>query len=172
MSKILFVVDMQNDFIDGVLGSPAAVAIIKPMAQFLATFQGTVYFTQDTHPKDCYGTTLEGKTLPLHCEPTSNGWQIASQLAPYVQKDHTIEKNTFGSLELPDYITKETDEVFFCGVCTDICVVSNALLLRATYPDLPITVYGDLCAGSSEARHQAALSVMASCMISIRQAGK
>jgi len=168
MSKILFVIDMQNDFVHGVLGSEEAQKIVDPMKHYLSTFDGKIIFTQDTHHASDFATTLEGKTLPLHCDYQSEGWHIIKALTPFLAQAKSLEKPTFGCKELPLEVTRD-DEVYFCGVCTDICVISNALLLRAAYPNLHITCLSNLCAGTSISSHQAALTVMKSCEIDIKE---
>lgn len=168
MSKILFVIDMQNDFVHGVLGSEEAKKIVNPMKHYLSTFDGKIIFTQDTHHASDFETTLEGQNLPLHCDYQSDGWQIIEALTPFVKSSNQVEKPTFGCKDLPLQVT-HNDDVYFCGVCTDICVISNALLLRTAYPNMHITCLSNLCAGSSLSAHQAALTVMKSCEIDIKE---
>lgn len=172
--KILIVVDMQNDFIDGALGSLNATAIIPKVIQKIAEYDAIgqpVIFTVDTH-FDNYMETLEGKNLPIpHCILGTEGWEIPKEILG----NHTniIQKHTFGSVNLPNYIRanipnfETLESIELIGVCTDICVVSNALILRAHYPDIPITVDAACCAGTEEAAHRAALDTMRSCQITI-----
>lgn len=169
VSKLLLVIDMQNDFVTGSLGSAEARAIIPAMVKRLSAADCPVWFTMDTHGKD-YMDDPEARHLPVpHCEKGTNGWKIIPELESFAAKAPRIEKPTFGSEELAKRIQAMPDlkEIEMMGVCTDICVVSNALLLRAVRPDLYITVDKNLCAGSSPANHQAALAVMQSCHIDV-----
>lgn len=172
MEKFLIVVDMQNDFIDGALGTPEAVQVVSRVLQRVqdaAKASREVIFTQDTHEAD-YLQTSEGKHLPVtHCLEGTQGWQLHPTLAPYATV--TLKKPTFGCVALVNRLAQaavgggENLDIALCGVCTDICVVSNALLLRAHFPQAKISVYPDSCAGSTPQRHQAALEVMQSCQI-------
>ncbi len=174
MNRYLIVVDMQKDFIDGALGTAEAVKILPIVAERVASFQGTVLFTRDSHGAD-YLHTQEGKNLPVvHCIRETDGWQLAPQLGSYAETHSSpiFDKPSFGSLELASFLQKvhqETpiDEVLLMGVCTDICVISNALLLKAALPEVPIAVAADCCAGVTPQRHQNALEAMAACQISI-----
>lgn len=170
MKKLFVVIDMQNDFVTGALGSPAAQAVAKSLAKLLpARFEeGEVAFTLDTHGKD-YLSTREGKLLPVeHCVKGTAGWEIVPALKPFLQNAVVFEKPTFGSVALADYVkTSGFDEVTLAGVCTDICVVSNALLLKAYCPELEIKVISACTAGTSEAAHEAALSTMKSCQVTV-----
>ncbi|WP_096818196.1 cysteine hydrolase family protein [Lactococcus fujiensis] len=167
MKKILVVVDFQNDFIDGTLGTREAVAIIPAVIEKIKSYPEHGRFaTQDTHFAD-YLSTQEGKKLPvLHCQKDSNGWQIRPEAAIGYHK--IFEKYTFGSIELAQYIKDEKiDQVEMIGICTDICVVSNALLIKAFAPEVEITVDAACCAGVSPEKHLAALETMKSCQINI-----
>lgn len=189
--KIVVVVDMQNDFIDGALGSPEAQAIVPVMVERLKELddgETLLFFTKDTH-KSNYLETQEGKNLPVeHCIEGSVGWSINKQISNYVDYDsnfliystHNIResrvlKTTFGSLELADIIRGlndgnpliKIDEIILMGVCTDICVVSNALLLKAYCPETLITVDASCCAGVTPETHAAALTTMKSCQINV-----
>ena len=139
MNKILIVVDMQNDFVSGSLGTAEARDIVTKLRAKLDSFDGDVIFTRDTHNED-YLKTNEGKHLPVeHCIKGSWGWEIIDELKPYVKK--VIDKPTFGSTELVDYLkTKNYDSFELCGLCTDICVVSNALLIKANFYEAEISV--------------------------------
>ena len=132
MNKILIVVDMQNDFVSGSLGTAEARDIVTKLRAKFDSFDGDVIFTRDTHNED-YLKTNEGKHLPVeHCIKGSWGWEIIDELKPYVKK--VIDKPTFGSTELVEYLkTKNYDSFELCGLCTDICVVSNALLIKANF---------------------------------------
>ena len=170
---MLVVIDMQNDFVSGVLGSDAAKAVIARIQARVADFRAAgdrVLFTMDTHRQSDYaaGDCIEMQRIPPHCLKDTDGWRIVDEL-PF-QPGETVEKPAFLSLELPEAIGGGDEgnlRIELCGVCTDICVVSNALYLRAKYPRAQIVVYADSCAGTSEQAHQAALTVMGSCLIDL-----
>lgn len=166
--KYLIVVDMQVDFISGALGSDLAKAIVPNVVNKVKSFDGTVIFTRDTHFSD-YMNTQEGKNLPVtHCIKDSDGWQICDELKPYAKT--VIDKITFGSVELPKLIESygETIErIELCGLCTDICVISNAFLLKAAFPEVPITVDSACSAGVTIESHNNALSAMKAVQIEI-----
>lgn len=171
MKKYLIVVDMQNDFVDGALGSAGACAIVPAAAKKIAGFDGEIIVTYDTHYDD-YMDTAEGKKLPVpHCIKGTDGWQLNTDIAEALaDKDYTaIEKNTFGSSELPGLISAEDDDISIelIGLCTDICVVSNTLLLKAFFPEAHISVDASCCAGVTPEKHEAALETMRSCQIDI-----
>lgn len=166
--KVLIVVDMQNDFLTGSLANPDACKIVPKIIE-LAKNYDEIWFTLDSHNSD-YLQTAEGKALPIeHCIVGTEGWKLVEQLKSIDAPTHYIQKNTFGSLKLADAIDpfNDLEEVTFCGTCTDICVVSNALILKAMRPNLTINVKADCCAGLSPDKHEAALSVMQSCQINI-----
>ena len=166
--KILVVVDMQNDFIDGALGSDAAVAIVPYVKELIEGFDGTVLFTRDTHFEN-YLDTQEGRNLPvLHCVKDTHGWQIRGELDALRMTD-AIDKLTFGSRELAELISKMegVESVTFVGLCTDICVISNAMTLKAFCPELPIIVDAKGCAGVTEESHNTALNAMRMCQIAV-----
>ena len=163
--KYLIVVDMQNDFITGTLGSKLAEAIVPNVVEKVKSFDGKVIFTRDTHFAD-YINTQEGRNLPVeHCIKDTDGWQICDELKPYV--NDVVDKITFGSVELPELV-KDADEIELCGLCTDICVISNAMILKATYPEAKITVDSNCCAGVSVESHNIALDAMRAVQIEIR----
>ncbi|MBO5046314.1 MAG: cysteine hydrolase [Clostridia bacterium] len=165
--RFLIVVDMQNDFISGSLGSSEAQAIVPRVVRKVASFQGTVVFTRDTHTEE-YLSTQEGKNLPvLHCVKGTDGWQICKELAPYAQ--HVVDKGAFGSIDLPAYLGAfgDVEEVELCGLCTDICVISNAILLKSAYPEATMKVDASCCAGVTEERHNTALCAMRAVQIQI-----
>lgn len=173
MKKFLVVVDMQKDFVDGALGTKEAQAIVPAAVETIKNFEGQIFVTYDTHFEN-YMETAEGKKLPVpHCIKGTDGWKLDQQIAAALDgKDYTeVEKITFGSVDLPGMIGKATGEEEFSveliGLCTDICVVSNALLLKATYPEMPISVDPKCCAGVSPETHEAALSTMRCCQIDI-----
>ena len=174
MKKILVVIDMQNDFIDGALGTPEAVAIVENVkAKILSYPRENVFATRDTHHQ-YYMDTQEGRNLPVpHCIRGTDGWQIRPEIAELIFPDHIIDKPTFGSTQLAKLMEvlerREEDgiEIELVGLCTDICVVSNALLLKASMPETPISCDASCCAGVTPAKHEAALETMRSCQIRI-----
>ena len=171
MQDILVVVDMQNDFIDGVLGTKEAVAIVPKVEERIRNFKGTVLFTRDTH-ETWYLDTQEGKKLPVsHCIRDTEGWQIRSEL-DNLRKTEPIDKETFGSTDLADElvamnIDDEIGSITFVGLCTDICVISNAMLLKAFLPEVPIMVDSLCCAGVTPESHERALEAMKACQIEV-----
>ena len=171
MQNILLVIDMQNDFIDGALGTPEAVAIVPKVREKIRSFEGTVLFTRDTHGEN-YMETQEGKNLPVpHCIRGTEGWQIRPELEE-LRVTEPIDKGTFGSDELGKILRDLNDEdpigtITVIGLCTDICVISNALLAKAFLPEVPIQVDASCCAGVTPESHENALKAMASCQIRI-----
>lgn len=173
MKKFLVVVDMQKDFVDGSLGTAEAVAIVPNVVKKINEFDGDIFVTYDTH-FDNYMDTSEGKMLPVpHCIKGTDGWKLDANVAEALKgKDYTeVEKITFGSVDLPDMIFKAAgDEDFsieLVGLCTDICVVSNTLILKANYPEKDITVDASCCAGVTPESHNAALTTMKMCQINV-----
>lgn len=173
MKKILVVVDIQNDFVDGALGSKEAVAIIENACKKISGFDGDIYVTLDTHGEN-YMNTEEGKKLPVpHCIKGTDGWKLNAQIENVLSgKAYTvIEKPTFGSQKLAELIKEkygnEEFTVELIGICTDICVISNALTIRAFNTECEITVDSSCCAGVSPEAHNAALAVMKSCLINV-----
>ena len=174
MKKILVVIDMQNDFIDGALGTPEAVAIVENVkAKILSYPKENVFATRDTHHQ-YYMDTQEGRNLPVpHCIRGTDGWQIRPEIAELIFPDHIVDKPTFGSTQLARLMEvlerREEDgiEIELVGLCTDICVVSNALLLKASMPETPISCDASCCAGVTPAKHEAALETMRSCQIRV-----
>ncbi len=168
MKKALIVIDMQNDFVTGSLANEAAQAIVKPIINKISAYQGTVIATRDTHTVD-YLKTPEGKALPVeHCIINTEGWQIVDKIKEAIEKKkdkRIIDKPTFGLVR--DWKLGTYDCVEIVGTCTDICVVSNALILKALYPELKVKVIAELCAGLTPEKHAAALEVMKSCQIEV-----
>ena len=164
----LIVVDMQVDFITGSLGSPLATAIVPKVVEKVRSFDGKVIFTRDTHFED-YMNTQEGKNLPVpHCIKDSDGWQICNELKPFA--DVIIDKLTFGSIELPRLLEnfgESIEKIELCGLCTDICVISNAMVLKAAFPEVPIIVDASCSAGVSIESHNTALNAMRAVQIKI-----
>jgi len=165
MKKTLIVVDMQNDFIDMALGTKEAVAIVPKVKEKIQQYIGKgdeVIFTRDTHFED-YLQTTEGKKLPVeHCIKGSKGWQIADGL--YVEGCKIIDKPNFG---WPNWKEEQLEEVELIGLCTDICVVSNALIIKATFPDALVKVDRNCCAGVTVETHEAALRTMEMCQVEV-----
>lgn len=172
MKKLLVVVDMQNDFVTDALGTPEAVAIVPQVAARIeqAIRDGEdVIFTQDTHP-DNYMDTQEGKNLPVpHCIKGTPGWEIIPQLREYLPGRPCVEKPTFGSMHLANLaMMSEYEEIELIGLCTDICVISNALLLKAALPEAKLCVNSACCAGVTPASHANALEAMKMCQITVK----
>ena len=166
--KYLIVVDMQNDFIDGALGTPEAVAILPYVKEKIKNFEGTVLFTRDTHATD-YLSTQEGRNLPMeHCIKDTQGWQIHPSLEALRTTD-AIDKPTFGSIALVHLLqaAKDVESVELIGLCTDICVISNAMLIKAAFPEVPVIVDAKCCAGVTPDSHQNALDAMKMCQIKV-----
>lgn len=170
-AKYLIVVDMQNDFIDGSLGTPEAVAIVPAVVDRIraANREGyKIIATMDTHDEN-YLDTAEGRKLPVrHCIRGTQGWQIADAVKAALGDAVILEKPTFGSVRLPGLIEPAEDlTIEFLGLCTDICVVSNALLVKAHFPEAKLSVNRACCAGVTPQKHDAALETMASCQIDV-----
>jgi len=166
--KILVVVDMQRDFIDGALGTPEAVAIVPYVKEVIANFDGKVLFTRDTHFSN-YIDTQEGKNLPVaHCIKGTPGWEIHPELE-VLRKTAAIDKLTFGSSELPQVLAREEniESITFIGLCTDICVISNAMVTKAFFPEIPLIVDAKACAGVTPESHKNALEAMKMCQIAV-----
>ncbi|MCD7847814.1 MAG: cysteine hydrolase [Oscillospiraceae bacterium] len=168
--KTLIVIDMQNDFIDGALGTAEAVAIVpnvkKKVSEYLSS-GGTVIYTRDTHTED-YLSTQEGKNLPVvHCVKGTPGWEIADRV--YADGCQVVDKPSFGSTELPGVLAgiPNLESIELVGLCTDICVISNAMILKAAFPEIPMTVDSSCCAGVTPESHENALKAMAVCQIKI-----
>ena len=172
--NVLVVIDMQHDFVDGALGSPEAQAIVDNVRQKIASFDGPVIFIRDTHDND-YLESQEGQHLPvLHCLKGTDGWQIIDGLVEAAEERNTIhphmiiDKPNFGSLELVDRlqgmnVAEPIETITIVGLCTDICVVSNAIMLKAGLPEVPIHVDSKCCAGVTPETHEAALTTMKMC---------
>lgn len=173
MKKYLVVVDMQKDFVDGALGTKEACAIVPAAVEKIKGFDGEIFVTFDTH-FDNYMETAEGKKLPVpHCIKGTDGWQLDKDIsAALAEKNFTpVEKYTFGFVKLPEMIKTAANEdeftVELIGLCTDICVISNALLLKASFPEAAISVDEKCCAGVTPEKHNAAIEIMKSCQIDI-----
>ncbi len=172
MNKVLVVVDIQNDFVDGALGSNEARMIIDNAVKKIEDFRGEIFVTFDTHGED-YMESSEGKNLPVsHCIKGTPGWELNGKIAKALEgkKYISVEKPTFGSIELPGIISDIAGDnvcIELIGLCTDICVVSNALLLKANFPEAEITVDSSCCAGVTPESHEAALTTMRMCQINV-----
>ena len=171
MQKLLIVVDMQNDFIDGALGTKEAVAIVPNVKAKIEGFEGTVLFTRDTHGHE-YMSTQEGQNLPVpHCIKGTEGWEIRAELEA-LRKTEAIDKVTFGSSELPNKLlamneVEPIESITFVGLCTDICVISNVMVTKAFLPEVPVIVDAACCAGVSPETHKNALEAMKVCQVKV-----
>ncbi|MFC1238499.1 cysteine hydrolase family protein [Treponema vincentii] len=171
MNDVLVVIDMQNDFVSGSLGTKEAQAIVQNAVKKIESFKGHIVFTQDTH-SNSYLQSQEGRFLPVqHCIKNTAGWELVEPVKKLII-GQVYEKPTFGSLSLAEALknlNKKTPihSITLIGLCTDICVVSNALLLKAFFPEVPIHVDAACCAGTTPENHKAALQVMRMCQIII-----
>lgn len=169
--RVLIVVDMQKDFIDGALGTSEAVSIVPKVAEKIKNFDGVVLATRDTHTAE-YLQTQEGRNLPVtHCILGTSGWAIHPEIAKLLEET-PIDKPTFGSVELGEnlrslHASAGIDSVTLIGLCTDICVISNALLVKAFLPEVPVIVDAACCAGVTQESHRTALQAMKMCQIQI-----
>jgi nicotinamidase-related amidase len=164
-NQYLIVVDVQKDFVDGVLGTKEAVAIIPSVVDKIKKFTGEVIFTQDTHDFD-YLSTIEGKKLPvLHCVKNTTGWLFAKEIIPLTRGRMVFEKPTFGSERLVTYLKERhrndpIQSIEVIGICTDICVISNVMMIKAALPNVSLSVSAHFCAGVTPASHERALQAM------------
>lgn len=171
MRDLLIVVDMQNDFIDGALGTKEAVAIVPNVEKLIKEFDGDVIFTRDTHGEN-YMDTQEGKNLPVpHCIKGTHGWEIAPSLEA-LRTTTPVDKVTFGSSELGSLLVSMNKEdaissITFAGLCTDICVISNVMIAKAFLPEVPVKVVANCCAGVSPETHDNALRAMEVCQVEV-----
>lgn len=171
MRNVLIVVDMQNDFIDGALGTAEAVAIVPNVKKRVEAFEGIVLFTRDTHERD-YLETQEGRNLPVpHCVRGTEGWQICKEL-DQLRTTEPIDKATFGASELGRMLSDLNEKegigsITFVGLCTDICVISNVMIAKAFLPEVPIFVDSNCCAGVSVETHENALKAMEVCQVKV-----
>ena len=176
MKKILIVVDMQNDFINGSLGTKEAEAIVDHVVKKIGEYpKHCIYATRDTHQEN-YLETQEGRNLPvLHCLEGTPGWEIHDKVKAALEGAVVVNKPTFGSYALADMMVMEFAgldpaecEIELVGLCTDICVVSNAMLLKARLPEVKISVDASCCAGVTPESHDAALKTMAMCQVTVK----
>lgn len=171
--KYLIVVDMQNDFITGSLGTKEAESILPKVVEKVKKFDGTVIYTKDTHGAE-YLTTQEGKNLPVeHCIEGTWGWMLAEGLEKLSLGHKVFNKPTFGSVELAAYLVEqaksnEIEEIELCGLCTDICVISNAFVIKANLTEVPVSVDASCCAGVTPESHLNALAAMKMCQVTVR----
>ena len=171
MRDVLIVVDMQNDFINGALGTKEAVAIVPAVKKKIREFDGTVIFTRDTHFEN-YMETQEGRNLPVpHCIKGTDGWQIRAELEKF-RTTEAIDKLTFGSSELGVLLSEMNEQdpisgITLIGLCTDICVISNAMIVKAFLPEVPVVVDAACCAGVTPETHENALKAMEVCQIKV-----
>ena len=171
MQNILIVVDMQNDFIDGALGTKEALEIVPRVVEKVKAFPGQILFTRDTHEEN-YLNTQEGQKLPVpHCIKGTSGWEICPELEA-LRKENAVDKPTFGSVELGEKLRKMQEEepigcITLVGLCTDICVISNAMLVKAFLPEIRICVDASCCAGVTPESHETALRAMKMCHIDV-----
>ncbi|WP_461811381.1 cysteine hydrolase family protein [Faecalimonas sp.] len=169
--NILVVVDMQNDFINGTLGTEEAVKIVPKVIEKIKTFNGKIWATRDTHEEN-YLETQEGRKLPIkHCVRNTEGWEINREIQKLLLET-PIDKGTFGSRELIIVLQKyaqeeKLDSITLVGLCTDICVISNAILLKTYFPETSIIVDASCCAGVTPQSHQQALETMKMCQIEV-----
>ncbi len=169
----LIVVDMQNDFITGSLGTPEAEQILSKVEEKVKNFKGTVMYTKDTHTSE-YLNTQEGKNLPVeHCIEGTEGWRLSGKLEKLSEGCRVFCKPTFGSVELAEELKKlhvehPIEEIELCGLCTDICVISNAFVLKANLPEVLISVDASCCAGVTPESHKNALAAMKMCQVTVR----
>lgn len=174
--KVLIVVDMQKDFTTGVLGNPETVSVVGKVAEYIRNFRtnqpdGKIIATLDTHSSD-YMNTQEGRNLPVpHCMRGSDGWQIVPEINAVLGNCIRLEKITFGAIDLPFAVGRDEniEEIQLIGVCTDICVISNAMILKAAFPEVPVKVIADCCAGVTPESHRTALDAMKTCQIIIEE---
>ena len=171
MKNILVVVDMQRDFVDGALGTPEAQAIVPAAAAKIRAFSGDIYVTLDTHFEN-YLSTSEGRNLPVsHCIRNTPGWRLNDEINAALEgrRYAVVEKPSFGSLELPKVIAGlEPEAIELVGLCTDICVIANAMILKAAFPEVPISVDASCCAGVTPESHENALKAMKMCQVAVR----
>lgn len=169
---LLIVVDMQNDFISGALGTAEARAIVPAVTELVRSFRGRVIFTRDTHGED-YLSTREGRKLPVpHCIRNTWGWELCDSLLPLSDGCEIFDKPTFGSLALAGRVSalaqkEPIDRITLVGLCTDICVISNAMLLKAALPEADVAVAENCCAGVTPESHENALRAMKTCQIDV-----
>ena len=170
--NIIVVIDMQNDFINGTLGDDDRIELPSKIKDFLVEHDDfKCFFTQDTHFKD--EKSCESSSLPKHCVKESDGWKITDELTCYSKAANTVEKSSFmAGNQLAELIraacgNREDVEIWLCGVCTDICVIANAFLLRREFPNAKISILSKLCMGTNPKKHASAIEVLKSSLFNI-----
>ncbi|MDE6036211.1 MAG: cysteine hydrolase [Ruminococcus sp.] len=174
--KVLIVVDMQNDFITGILGNPETLSVTEKVSDYIKRFRkenpdGKIIATLDTHYDD-YMNTQEGRFLPVpHCIRDTEGWELVPEIEKVIGDCIRLEKITFGAIDLPFAVGRDEiiEEIRIIGVCTDICVISNAMIIKSAFPEVPVKVIADCCAGVTPESHRNALNAMRSCQIIIEE---
>ncbi len=174
--KVLIVIDMQNDFTTGVLGNSETASVVGNVAEYIKKFReteknGKIIATLDTHSED-YMNTQEGKYLPVpHCIRGTDGWKIVPEVEKALDDCIRLEKITFGAIDLPFAVGRDEDieEIQLIGVCTDICVISNAMIIKSAFPEVPVKVIANCCAGVSPKSHRTALDAMRACQIIVEE---
>ena len=170
MKKALIIVDAQNDFTYGALKNEEAITALPTVREVLNYAREHDFiraFTRDTHTED-YMNTQEGKNLPIpHCMYGTDGWEICDEVYPHDDEEAIYDKSTFGTFDFYFFAWEPLDEIWICGFCTDICVSANFQILKAMYPEVPIVVISDACAGVTPEKHEAALEVMRSCQAKV-----
>ncbi|MDE6091784.1 MAG: cysteine hydrolase [Ruminococcus sp.] len=174
--KVLIVIDMQNDFTTGVLGNPETASVVGKVAEYIKKFRetepdGKIIATLDTHDEN-YMNTQEGKYLPVpHCIRGTDGWKLVPETESAVGDCIRLEKITFGAFDLPFAVGRDEkiEEIQIIGVCTDICVISNAMIIKSAFPEVPVRIIADCCAGVTPESHKTALDAMRACQIIIEE---
>lgn len=174
--KVLIVIDMQNDFTTGVLGNPETASVVKNVTEYIRKFRetehdGKIIATLDTHNEN-YMNTQEGKYLPVpHCIRGTDGWNIVPEVEIVLGDCIRLEKITFGAIDLPFAVGRDEniEEIRLIGVCTDICVISNAMIVKSAFPEVPVKVIADCCAGVTPESHRTALNAMKACQIIVEE---
>lgn len=174
--KVLIVIDMQNDFTTGVLGNPETASVVGKVAEYIKKFRaiekdGKIIVTLDTHDEN-YMNTQEGKYLPVpHCIRGTDGWKLVPEIESAVGDCIKLEKITFGAFDLPFAVGRDEkiEEIQVIGVCTDICVISNAMIIKSAFPEVPVKIIADCCAGVTPESHKTALDAMKACQIIIEE---
>lgn len=174
--KVLIVIDMQNDFTTGILGNPETASVVDKVTKYIKNFRadepdGKIIATLDTHDEN-YMNTQEGKYLPVsHCIRGTDGWKIVPEIDDVLGDCIRLEKITFGAVDLPFAVGRDEniEEIRIAGVCTDICVISNAMILKSAFPEVPVRVIADCCAGVTPETHRTALEAMKACQIIVEE---
>ncbi len=174
--KVLIVVDMQNDFTTGILGNPETVSVVEKVKDYIENFRknepdGKIIATLDTHSEN-YMNSQEGKYLPVpHCIRGTDGWKIVPEIENALGDCIKLEKIAFGTVDLPFAVGRDEniDEIQIIGVCTDICVISNAMILKSAFPEVPVKVIAECCAGVTPESHRTALKAMKACQIIVEE---